>query len=71
MAVQPNTSEKVAPPYEANEKAAVGAGSDIESSHLSSPADYDDLPDPDAGKSDEERDRLVRRSTIDFFLHTC
>jgi hypothetical protein len=35
-------------------------GSDIESSGVSSPpAEYDDLPDPDVGKSDEERAKLV------------
>jgi hypothetical protein len=56
-----------APPYEekhlsTNEKSladgATVVGSDASGSH-----DYDgDLPDPDAGKSDEERARLVRPS---------
>lgn len=30
------------------------------SSGISSPAEFDELPDPDAGKSDEERAKLVR-----------
>lgn len=34
--------------------------SELEASGISSPAEYDDLPDPDVGKSDEERARLVR-----------
>jgi len=34
--------------------------SELESSGVVSPAEYDDLPDPDVGKSDEERARLVR-----------
>jgi hypothetical protein len=29
-------------------------------SGISSPAEYEDLPDPDVGKTDEERARLVR-----------
>jgi hypothetical protein len=37
---------------------------ELESNSTSSPGEYyDDLPDPDAGKSDEERARLVRPST--------
>ncbi|KAJ4364615.1 hypothetical protein N0V83_009211 [Neocucurbitaria cava] len=41
-----------------SEKAGAAVNSDVESAALSSPADYDDLPDPDAGKSPEERARL-------------
>lgn len=44
---------------ELNEKPNTVA-SELESSGISSPVDYDDLPDPDAGASDEERARLVR-----------
>ena len=37
---------------------------ELESNSTSSPGEYyDDLPDPDAGKSDEERARLVRPPT--------
>ena len=32
----------------------------LESSGISSPAEYDDLPDVDAGKTDAERAKLVR-----------
>jgi hypothetical protein len=32
----------------------------LESSGISSPAEYDDLPDVDAGKTDAERAQLVR-----------
>jgi hypothetical protein len=43
-----------------DEKNRVARSSDIESSGVSStPADYDDLPDPDVGKTDEERAKLV------------
>lgn len=51
---------------EVAEKPHTTASSDIEkSSGLASPAEYDtdDLPDPDAGKSDAERAKLVRLST--------
>lgn len=42
-----------------NEKATVMA-SDVSSSQISSPGDYDgDLPDPDVGKTDAERAQLV------------
>lgn len=34
--------------------------SDLESSGISSPAEYEDLPDPDVGKTDAERAALVR-----------
>jgi hypothetical protein len=45
-----------------NEKATV-LHSDVSSSQISTPGDYDgDLPDPDVGKTDEERARLVRPS---------
>lgn len=45
---------------EVNEK-ATAIHSDVVSSQNSSNAhDYDDLPDPDAGKSEEERAKLVR-----------
>jgi hypothetical protein len=45
-----------------NEKSNV-LTSDVSSSQVSSPGDYDgDLPDPDVGKTDEERARLVRPS---------
>lgn len=42
-----------------NEKSAAiyNDNSDLSSSGV---GDYDDLPDPDAGKSDEERAKLVR-----------
>ena len=43
------------------EKPTVIGTSDIESSGISSPPEYDDLPDPDVGKTDEERAKLVRR----------
>jgi len=48
----PDTNEKVG---------AVAYNSDIESSKVSSsPAvEHDDLPDPDVGKSDEEKAKLV------------
>ena len=46
---------------EVNEKNNTLATSDIESSITGAPTpDYDDLPDPDVGKSDEERAKLVR-----------
>jgi hypothetical protein len=45
------------------EKNTVIHGSDVESSQLSTPGDYDDMVDPDAGKSAEERARLVRFSS--------
>ena len=42
---------------------------ELENSSTNSPGEYyDDLPDPDAGKSDEERARLVRPSFPFFFL---
>ncbi|KAF2732760.1 MFS general substrate transporter [Polyplosphaeria fusca] len=43
---------------EMSEKAQVNSSSDIERSGTVSPTDYDDLPDPDAGKSAEERAEL-------------
>jgi hypothetical protein len=53
-AAQPHTHLDV------NEKSAVIA-SDVSSSQVSHSHDYEgDLPDPDAGKSDEERAVLVR-----------
>ena len=43
------------------DKPNVTATSDLESSGNSSPpVEIDELPDPDVGKSDEERARLVR-----------
>jgi hypothetical protein len=45
---------------EANEKGEHVYANDIDSSRISTPGDIDDLPDPDAGKSDAERARLVR-----------
>jgi hypothetical protein len=57
--------EAVAPHHhslDVHEKNAVVHGSDVESSQLSTPGDFDDIADPDAGKSDEERARLVRLS---------
>jgi hypothetical protein len=33
---------------------------ELEGSGISSPAEYEDLPDPDVGKTDEERAALVR-----------
>jgi hypothetical protein len=48
--------------FNVNEKSAVVA-SDVSSSQISSPGDYDgDLRDPDVGKTNEERARLVRPS---------
>lgn len=55
---------------EVSEKNNILASSDVESSGVSSPAEYDDLPDPDAGKSDEERAKLVRQSfSFSFVSH--
>lgn len=51
-AVQPHSN------LEVNEKAGV-IHSDVSSSQVSNQDHYDDLPDPDAGKTDEERARLV------------
>lgn len=50
--------------------------SSLEGSGVSSPVpEFDDLPDPDVGKSDEERAKLVRphrlsiqHPTLTFFL---
>jgi hypothetical protein len=43
-----------------NEKNTLGLSSDVEDGSVSSPApEFDDLPDPDVGKSDEERAKLV------------
>ncbi len=53
---RPDTTDKDTANSSIHEKAA---GSDIESSRMAA-SDYDDLPDPDAGKTDEERARLVR-----------
>jgi hypothetical protein len=48
------------PAYTTNEKSDVVA-SDVSSSQISAPGDYGgDLPDPDVGKTDEERAALVR-----------
>jgi len=47
---------------EANEKGQAIYANDVSSSQISSPSDIDEYPDPDAGKSDEERARLVRLS---------
>jgi len=50
--------EKVAVEY--SQKDAVVGSSDLESSGTKSPPiDDDDLPDPDVGKTDEERAELV------------
>ncbi|KAF2870908.1 major facilitator superfamily domain-containing protein [Massariosphaeria phaeospora] len=43
-----------------DEKTRIAASSDVESSDVLTPPDYDDLPDPDAGKSDAERAQLDR-----------
>ncbi|KAI0581696.1 UhpC Sugar phosphate permease [Pyrenophora tritici-repentis] len=43
---------------EANEKGEEIYTNDVNSSQLSQPSDLDDYPDPDVGKSDEERARL-------------
>lgn len=56
-----------APPAYADEKAYTEEKPKVlasdESGSQSHPSDYDgELPDPDAGKSDEERARLVRPS---------
>jgi hypothetical protein len=47
---------------EANEKGQAIYANDVSSSQISSPSDIEEYPDPDAGKSDEERARLVRLS---------
>jgi hypothetical protein len=65
MAAEKHSGLETVPPHhnnnlEVSEKTAAIASSDIESSQISTPSDYDDLPDPDAGKTDEERARLVR-----------
>jgi hypothetical protein len=50
---------------EANEKGQNIYAVDVDSSQISSsPGELEEYPDPDAGKSDEERARLVRRSFI-------
>ena len=49
---------------EANEKGQHIYANDIDSSRISTPGDVDDLPDPDAGKSDAERAALVRHALI-------
>jgi hypothetical protein len=57
---------------EANEKGNVYNINDVDSSQLSTPGgDFDELPDPDAGKSDEERARLVRPSLLLDLVTTC
>jgi hypothetical protein len=53
--VNPTATEAV---IGSNEKHAVSA-SDLESTGVNSPAELDGLPDPDVGKSDQERARLV------------
>ena len=70
------TGAEVADPHSSldrteNEKAAAiyNDNSDISSGG----GEYDDLPDPDAGKSDEERARLVcssLRCALHWFLYT-
>jgi hypothetical protein len=47
---------------EANEKGQNVYADDVNSSQISSPSDLDEYPDPDVGKSDEERAKLVRLS---------
>jgi hypothetical protein len=55
---------------EANEKGQNIYTNDVDSSQISSPGELDEYPDPDAGKSDEERARLVRRLfLIGLFLY--
>jgi hypothetical protein len=50
---------------EANEKGQNIYADDVDSSQISSsPGELEEYPDPDAGKSDDERARLVRRSCI-------
>lgn len=57
---------------EANEKGNAYNINDVDSSQLSTPGgDFDELPDPDAGKSDEERARLVRSYLLLDFVTTC
>lgn len=66
MAAEKHSGLETVQPHHNNnhvvsEKSAAIASSDIESSQLSNRGvDFEDLPDPDAGKSDEERARLVR-----------
>lgn len=51
---------EAAQPHSSLEKNDVIA-SDVSSSQISAPGDYDgDLPDPDVGKTDEERAKLVQ-----------
>lgn len=58
-----STLEHVEQPHstlEANEKGTSYGINDVESSQASTPGiDHEDLRDPDVGKSDEERARLV------------
>jgi hypothetical protein len=49
----------VTPP---NEKQHIVAN-ELEGSGISSPAEYEDLPDPDVGKTDAERAALVRHNS--------
>ena len=44
---------------EVNEKGQNIYANDVDSSQISSPGELEEYPDPDAGKSDEERARLV------------
>jgi hypothetical protein len=53
-----------------NEKSAA-IYTDHSDNSSSGVGDYDDLPDPDAGKSDEERARLVSCSCSDVLLSSC
>jgi hypothetical protein len=62
MATQKHDGLSVTPP---NEKQHIVAN-ELEGSGISSPAEYEDLPDPDVGKSDEERAALVRPSPSSF-----
>ena len=61
LAVSPSTTNNK---NMADEKVQVGyaekGASDVEQgSSITSPAEYDDLPDPDVGKSDAKRAKLV------------
>lgn len=49
---------------EANEKGQKIYTNDVDSSQNSTPSDLDDYPDPDVGKSDEERAKLVCMSIL-------
>ena len=48
----------------ADEKQQELAAASLEGSGISTPPEYDDLPDVDVGKTDAERAKLVRRCLL-------